>query len=101
MAAHGAVRLLRMNANLTNILAIELLTASRGIEFRAPLTTSEPLQRVLATLRTRVTTLKEDRYMTTDIEQSAKLIEEGLATKAALDVSMPELFTPAYETLLA
>ena len=101
MAAHGAVRLLRMNANLTNILAIELLTATRGIEFRAPLTTSEPLQRVLATLRTRVTTLKEDRYMTTDIEQSAKLIEEGLATKAALDVSMPELFTPAYETLLA
>jgi len=101
MAAHGAVRLLRMNANLTNILSIELLTAARGIEFRAPLTTSEPLQNVLATLRRRVTTLKEDRYMSADIEQSAKLIQEGLATKSALDVTMPELFAPAYQTLLA
>jgi len=34
MAAHGAIRLARMNNNLLHILSIELLCAARGIEFR-------------------------------------------------------------------
>ena len=33
MAAHGARRLMRMNANLSNILGIELLCGCQGIEF--------------------------------------------------------------------
>jgi len=47
MAAHGALRLSRMNNNLLNILAIELLCAARGIEFRGPLKTSAPLSSVI------------------------------------------------------
>ena len=45
MAAHGARRLLRMNANLSRILGVEAMCAAQGVEFRAPLQTSAALQR--------------------------------------------------------
>ncbi len=91
MAAHAAIRLSRMNNNLCNILAIELLCAARGIEFRAPLTTSKPLQAVIKTLRETVPTLKQDRYMSGDIERTAQLIKDGLVTHSKLSVTMPSL----------
>src|SRR6185295_12005453 len=40
MACHGARRLGPMVANLETILGIEALTATQGVEFRAPLRTS-------------------------------------------------------------
>jgi len=91
MAAHASLRLGRMNKNLLNILAIELLCSARGIEFRSPLTTSTPLQAVIRSLRAEVPTLEQDRYMANDIEQAAKLILEGLIQKAGLTVAMPAL----------
>jgi len=91
MAAHGAVRLRRMNKNLSNILAIELLCAARGIEFRAPLQTSEPLQTTIATIRDTIPTLQQDRYMSTDIEKTAHLISQDLITTSAIPVAMPQL----------
>ena len=89
MAAHAAIRLGRMNANLTNILAIELLCSARGIEFRAPLLSSEPIQAVIAMLRTTVPTLEEDRYIATDIEQTSQLINSGFITQACNQIDMP------------
>lgn len=83
MAAHGARRLHRMNANLVNILAVELLCAARGIEFRAPLTTSQALQSVIDTLREHVTILTEDRYMAADLQQAADLISIGKIVQAS------------------
>ncbi len=91
MAAHAAIRLGRMNANLTNILAIELLCSARGIEFRAPLLSSEPIQAVIAMLRTVVTTLEEDRYIATDIEKTSQLISSGSITQACNQIAMPSL----------
>ncbi len=82
MAAHGARRLARMNGNLVNILAIELLCAARGIEFRAPLHTSAPLQRVINRLREDVPTLENDRYMAPDIAHAAHLIASGAMVAA-------------------
>ncbi|HAR54415.1 MAG TPA: histidine ammonia-lyase, partial [Roseovarius nubinhibens] len=63
MAAHGARRLVRMAQNLQRILGVEVLCAAQGIEFRAPLETSAPLQKVLARLRDTIPTLAEDRYL--------------------------------------
>ena len=83
MAAHGAVRLGRMVANLERILGVELLCAAQGIEFRAPLTTSAPLERVVSELRTSVKTIEEDRYLAPDLEQAAVLIRTGAILKAA------------------
>ena len=90
MAAHGAVRLSRMVANLERILGVELLCAAQGVEFRAPLTTSAPLASVISTLRGHVETLADDRYLAPDLETAGMLIRKGEITDAA-GVAMPEL----------
>jgi histidine ammonia-lyase len=74
MAAHGARRLARMNDNLAVILGVELLCAAEGVEHRAPLATSRPLQAAVAKLREHVTPLTADRYMAGDIEAAARLV---------------------------
>ena len=74
MAAHGARRLARMNANLAHILAVEALCGAQGIEYRAPLATSEPLRRVVARLREEVPALAEDRFLAPDLERAATLV---------------------------
>ena len=83
MAAHAARRLLRMNKNLANIVAVELLCAAQGVEFRAPLKTSAKLQSVVACLRKTVATLGNDRYMADDIAEAARLILSGDISAAA------------------
>ena len=83
MAAHGAVRLARMNRNLSAILGVELLAACQGIEFRAPLRTSARLQAVLARVREQVPTLGVDRYMAPDLAVGQGLIAGGAAQAAA------------------
>jgi histidine ammonia-lyase len=83
MAAHGARRLARMAENVRHILAIELICAAQGVEFRAPLATSPSLARVVATLRTHVSALTEDRPLTDDIEAVSRLVAEGALVGAA------------------
>ncbi|MDM8164761.1 histidine ammonia-lyase [Roseovarius sp.] len=83
MAAHAARRLLRMNANLSNILGVEAICAAQGIDFRAPLKTSEPLQRAMARLREAVPALKEDRYLAPDLTAAAQLIRDGALVSAS------------------
>lgn len=86
MAAHAARRLLRMNANLNVILGVEAMCGTQGIEFRAPLQTSAALQAAMAVLRSKVLTMKEDRYMAPSIEAAAALVATGALTGA---VSLP------------
>ena len=83
MAAHGALRLGRMNENLSVILGVELLCAAQGIEARAPLVTSPRLQDVLDRLRASVPTLAEDRYLAPDIETAAAMVRSGAVAAAA------------------
>jgi len=83
MACHGARRLLDMNANLERILGIEALAAAQGVEFRAPLETSECLQAVMREIRKQVPTVKEDRYLAPDLEQAATLLRDGTLCEAA------------------
>ena len=83
MAAHGARRLMRMVANLNVILGVEAMCAGQGVEFRAPLLTSAPLQAVLARLRQDVATLGDDRYLAPDLASAANLIATGALTDAA------------------
>lgn len=90
MAAHGARRLLRMNANLQRILGIELLCATQGIGFRAPLQTSAPLARVVARVRQDVAALDDDRYIAPDLEAAARLIASG-AVIAATGLVLPDV----------
>ncbi|MCJ8310349.1 MAG: histidine ammonia-lyase [Hyphomicrobiales bacterium] len=89
MAAHGARRLGQMVENLERILGVELLCAAQGVEFRAPLITSPPLQRVVARLRQDVTSLTEDRYLAPDLERAGSLIASG-ELAAITEIEMPE-----------
>jgi histidine ammonia-lyase len=82
MAAHGARRLGRMVENLNRILGVELLCAAQGIEFRAPLQTSQPLQGVLTRLRAEIAPLAEDRYLAPELETAARLISTGAIAEA-------------------
>ena len=63
--------------------AFEALCAAQGIEFRAPLATSAPLQAALARLRAAVPSLEEDRYLAPDLEAAATLVRDGALTAAA------------------
>ena len=90
MAAHGARRLGQMVTNLEVILGVELLCAAQGIDFRAPLKTSETLQRVVTRVREDVATMGEDRYLAPDLELAAAIISSGDIVTAA-GVAMPEL----------
>ncbi|TRW97736.1 histidine ammonia-lyase [Paracoccus sp. M683] len=82
MAAHGARRLLRMNANLAQIIGIEAMCAGAGIEFRAPLLTSPPLQAALTKLRQTIPPVVQDRYLAPDLAEAARLVREDVLTGA-------------------
>jgi histidine ammonia-lyase len=83
MAAHGARRLSRMNANLNQILGIELLCAAQGVEFRTNLKSSQPLEAVVSRLRQDCDALDTDRYLANDLAAAASLIRAGQMPSAA------------------
>ncbi len=88
MAAHGARRLMRMNRNLSYILGVEAITGAAGVEFRGPLQTSQPLQRVLARVRKDIAPLGEDRYLAPDLEKSAALVRSGALVQAGTEFDL-------------
>jgi histidine ammonia-lyase len=77
MATHGARRLLEMGRNAAAIVAIELLAAAQGVDFRRPLETSPALARAHAMLRARVPFLDRDRPPAPDIEAAQELVLAG------------------------
>lgn len=77
MATFAARRLADMASNSAGIVAIELLAAAQGIDFRAPLKTSPRLQEVHALIRSRVGFYDHDRYFAPDITAIQALVETG------------------------
>jgi histidine ammonia-lyase len=69
--------------NLANILAIELLAAAQGLEFRRPLTTSRTLEAVHALVRSRVAPYERDRPHYPDVAAARELILSGAILDAA------------------
>ena len=90
MAAHGARRLGRMVQNLNVILGVEALCAAQGVEFRAPLKTSAPLQAALAALRADIAPLGDDRYLAPDLAAAARLVAGGTLSRAS-SLTLPTL----------
>ena len=77
MATHGARRLGLMNANLSRIIAIELMAAAEGIDFRRPLASSKLIEQAHAIVRAKSAKRDEDREFATDTEAIATLVEQG------------------------
>lgn len=89
MAAHGALRLGRMTKNLSVILGVEAMCAAQGIEQRAPLVTSKPLQAAIHRLRALVSTLEQDRYLAPDLQTAADMVlDDGLASAAGVELAL-------------
>lgn len=91
MACHAARRLGDMNVNLSTIIGIELLTAAQGVEFRSPLETSPVLQQAIATIRSGIARLADDRFMANDLEQAGKLARSAQFIEKLGNVDFPEL----------
>ncbi|HET9425416.1 MAG TPA: histidine ammonia-lyase [Gemmatimonadaceae bacterium] len=77
MAMAAAYKLRRIVRNVRRVLAIELMCAAQGIDFRAPLRPGRGVARAHGAVRRRVKTLMEDRVLSTDIEALARAIEDN------------------------
>lgn len=77
MATFAARRLGDMNANSTDIIAIEILAAAQALEAHAPHSTSRSLQQVLKEVRRHVPHYGSDRLFSPDITLVSTLIKSG------------------------
>ncbi len=77
MATFAARRLGDMAGNAAGIVAIELLAAAQGVEFRQPLATSPRLAEALALVRAEAAFYDHDRYFAPDIAAVQLLVEAG------------------------
>ncbi len=81
MATFAARRLGDMADNTAGVVAIELLAAAQGIDFRRPLATSVPLEEAHALIRTVAPHLDGDRFLALDIEAVTPLVRGGAFEK--------------------
>ena len=77
MATFAARRLGDMADNTAAIVAIELLAAAQGVDFRRPRRTSAPLEQAHAMVRAVAPHLDGDRFLATDIEAVTPLVRRG------------------------
>ena len=63
--------------NVNNVIAIEYMCASQGIDLLAPLKASKPLHAAKSTIRKVVSKLEDDRTLTPDIEKIREIMKSG------------------------
>jgi histidine ammonia-lyase len=80
MAMGAAWKLRRIVQNVRNVLAIELMCAAQGVDFRAPLKPGRGVARAHETVRSLVKPLERDRVLSGDIERLADAIAQGKFT---------------------
>jgi len=77
MATFAARRLGDMADNTAGIVAVELLAAAQGVDFRKPRKTSPALQEAMGEIRARVPFYDKDRHFAPDIEAIKALVLAG------------------------
>jgi histidine ammonia-lyase len=83
MGWSAARKLRRAIDGLTRVLAVEVLTAARGIDMRRPLTPAPASAAVIALLRERVDGPGTDRYLAPEIAAAVELAGSGAMVAAA------------------
>ena len=86
MATFAARRLGDMADNTAGIVAIELLAAAQGIDFRRPLKSSAELEDAHAMIRAVAPHLDGDRYLALDIEAVTPLVRDGKFVRFSPDL---------------
>ena len=76
MGANAATKTLEVVENVEKLLAIELLTASRGLDYRKPLKSSDKLEAILADYRKIVPFTDKDTVLYEDMQKSLAFITE-------------------------
>jgi histidine ammonia-lyase len=71
--------------NLTKIIAIELVTAGRALDMRAPLRPGPGTGAALAALRTVVTGPGPDRFLSVELRAAERLVAAGTVLRAVQD----------------
>ncbi|SEM50186.1 histidine ammonia-lyase [Rhodococcus maanshanensis] len=83
MGWSGARKLRRAVDGLTRVLAIEALTAARGLDLRAPLEPSPATAAVRETIREHVEGPGTDRFLAPEIEATVQLAASGALLESA------------------
>ena len=91
MATFAGRRLAEMAENSAGIVAIELLGACQGVDFRAPHKTSRILEEAKAMLREEVPFYDRDRYFAPDIYKATELIVSGRINPLIHEQLLPSL----------
>ena len=86
MATFAARRLHDMLENVENIVAIELLAATQGIEFHRPMKSSVPLEKAISAVREVSPPYEDDRGLSDDIIRVASLVRSGSFCEHAASV---------------
>jgi histidine ammonia-lyase len=89
MGWSGARKLRRSVDGLTRVLAVELLTAARGIQLRAPLEPSAATGAVIDALRETTAEPGPDRFLAPQIEAAVQFVATGGALHAVEAVTGP------------
>ena len=83
MGWSAARKLRRAIDGLSRVLAIEVLTAARGIDMRSPLSPAPATAAVIALLRRHVEGPGPDRYLAPEIAAAVELVQSGAVVAAA------------------
>ena len=86
MGWSAARKLRKVVENLSRILAIELVTSARAIEFRKGLAPAPATNSVIKTLREVVPGIGPDRWLSPELEAAVKLVQSGKVIEAAKKV---------------
>jgi len=81
MGMAAAIKLKRVIANATNVLAIEACAAAQALDFLSPLKSSQPLQKAHAAIRKVSPKIEHDRVFAEDFAKLADLIRSGALAK--------------------
>ncbi len=81
MGMAAAIKLKRVIANTTNVLAIEACAAAQALDFLSPLKSSQLLQKAHSAIRKVSPKIEHDRVFADDFAKLAELISAGALTK--------------------
>ena len=81
MGMASAIKLKKVVANTTYVLAIEACASAQALDFLAPLKSSEPLQQAHAAIRKVSTRIEQDRVFAEDFARLAELVRSGALSK--------------------
>jgi histidine ammonia-lyase len=83
MGVTAGLKAVEVARNVETVLAIELLCAAEGLDYRRPLRTSAALEAVHALIRSQVPHLESDRLLAPDIASITAMVGDGRLAEAA------------------